>query len=646
MASDPNQIAYCQIHPGVGIARVGNSPDEYFIGPESPGHVAQPGQEKFKDAQGRIKRQAARFRIYAYNADGVAIRELTAGDANIAWTVQLANKKASYYTFLGKYWALQYSSSNLGGVHPLRNQEVKDPAQRAARLDITPGPQTVTGANATSKPMTGTFGPLKYTIANTDAEKKKLEGSRSGFMNQPLNGDGPKGPPDVLEPSADSPQLDVYLGELRTDLHGRLLVLGGLGESRSVIPDNPIGFLNTDSYYANNDYWHDDVSDGRVHAEVTLKTGEKIEVRGESWVIVTPPKFAPHAEVLTTLWDCAEYSASQRWPDKYPQPATISFTRDIYPIMRRISEYQWFNQYAYSQHGTGMVFDMFEPTRFLSLHRNLVGDKQIVGDTQMRQRVFKRMRPPLQVMEKVTGKKVPDVLIDPRATQYASMDYMPQMNGDGGATQVNTNENIAANETLGGIYTSFNALIPSQYEAMRRWSLGDFVDDWPEGLDPIVGPPAPPMTDDLPVAEQPRALDRASLEPCAGGSFYPGIEITYICVQEDIDGPEGTLWSDLGRFDTTKLEPGDITKHMALPWQADFSECRYRWWPAQRPDDIVSEAQYNAVVQSYDQKLDGPLPMALANRELWTRGLPQDVPHIDNHMITAWRDLGFVVPKQ
>lgn len=657
MSSDPNKIAYCQIHPGVGIARLGNSPDEFFIGPESPGHIAKVTDGKFKDSEGRIKRQAARFRIYAFNADNEVIRELTADHATIQWTVQLANKKASYDMFLGRYWDLQYSTSNLGGKHPPRNQIVSDSAQRAGLLDITPAPQSITGQNAKSDPMIGTFGPLKYTVVD-DRMSKVLPGIRSGFIGKPLYPSSQGAPwpeinkmsafwvdPEIASPPTDSPKLEVTLGQLRTDPHGRLLVLGGLGDSRSLIPDNEIGFLNQDSYYANNDYWYDDTSDGRVSAEVTLPSGEPIEVRGESWVLVTPPKFAPHAEVLTTLWDCAEYAAGRRWPEKYPPHATISFTRDIYPLMRRISEYQWLNQYANSRHGTGMPFDLFDSDRFASMHM-----QRGPGDKAAREYVFGRMRPPLQVMETLTRKKYPDVLTDPRATKWASMDYMPQMNGDGGATQPNTNENVESNATTGGVYVTFNALIPSQYEALRRWAAGDFIDDWPNDLDgkpldPRAGLPAPPLTDDLPAAQQPRSLDRAALEPCAGGSFYPGIEITYICMQEDGTTEEGTLWSELGRFDTKKLSPGDITKHMALPWQADFSECRYRWWPAQRPDDIVSEAQYNAVLASYDPKLDGPLATALANRDLWTRDLPQDVPHIDNQMVLAWRDLGFIVPK-
>ncbi len=37
---------------------------------------------------------------------------------------------------------------------------------------------------------------------------------------------------------------------------------------------------------------------------------------------------------------------------------------------------------------------------------------------------------------------------------------------------------------------------------------------------------------------------------------------------------------------TAKSRPGDLTALMALPWQADFWDCRDGWWPAQRPDDV------------------------------------------------------------
>ena len=51
-------IVRAAIHPGIGIARVGNSPDAYFIGPET--NVAPVPDDGYKDAAGAIKRQAAR----------------------------------------------------------------------------------------------------------------------------------------------------------------------------------------------------------------------------------------------------------------------------------------------------------------------------------------------------------------------------------------------------------------------------------------------------------------------------------------------------------------------------------------------------------------------------------------------------------
>jgi hypothetical protein len=40
---DTRHIAYCKIHPGIGIARLGNSADEFFIGPEAPGRMGLVG---------------------------------------------------------------------------------------------------------------------------------------------------------------------------------------------------------------------------------------------------------------------------------------------------------------------------------------------------------------------------------------------------------------------------------------------------------------------------------------------------------------------------------------------------------------------------------------------------------------------------
>ncbi|HMI93996.1 MAG TPA: LodA/GoxA family CTQ-dependent oxidase [Polyangiales bacterium] len=56
-------ITALEIHPAIGIARVGNSPD-YFIGPERPFERPNPSGG-FKDDNCRVKRQAARFRVWS-----------------------------------------------------------------------------------------------------------------------------------------------------------------------------------------------------------------------------------------------------------------------------------------------------------------------------------------------------------------------------------------------------------------------------------------------------------------------------------------------------------------------------------------------------------------------------------------------------
>ena len=83
-----------RIHLEIGVAGVGNSPGEFFIGPEHRGELPEP-QGGFKDAQCRVKRQAARFRIFAHYDDG-SVEEITDAEADITWTVQLANRKAAY----------------------------------------------------------------------------------------------------------------------------------------------------------------------------------------------------------------------------------------------------------------------------------------------------------------------------------------------------------------------------------------------------------------------------------------------------------------------------------------------------------------------------------------------------------------------
>lgn len=91
---EEEEIVSIKIFPPIGIARVGNSPNDFFIGPEIPGVVNRP-DGGYKDEQGRIKRQAARFRLFGYDRSGELVGEVTLEDAEITWEVQLAHKKAS-----------------------------------------------------------------------------------------------------------------------------------------------------------------------------------------------------------------------------------------------------------------------------------------------------------------------------------------------------------------------------------------------------------------------------------------------------------------------------------------------------------------------------------------------------------------------
>ncbi|GAA0943722.1 LodA/GoxA family CTQ-dependent oxidase [Virgisporangium aurantiacum] len=118
-----------KIHPAIGIARVGNSPDDFFVGPERIGQPPEP-PGGFKDDQCRVKRQAARFRVFAHNDDGT-VDEITDAEAEITWTVNLANTKAA---------------------NPGRGNS-EDPA----KLAIEPGARTLNGPNERQKFDTGTI---------------------------------------------------------------------------------------------------------------------------------------------------------------------------------------------------------------------------------------------------------------------------------------------------------------------------------------------------------------------------------------------------------------------------------------------------------------------------------------------------------
>ena len=292
MSADRTSIPVYRIHPGIGIARLGDSPHEFYISPEkpaalpiacdsqgnpltTPNGMSEVPVTRFKDAQGRIKRAAARFQIFAYDDKCPGGRPLSLGDeiegggnkgvlVDIVWRVYLANKKAVWYQFSALRGEHGYAAN-----HPRRNAGITDPNARQ-RLIVDPGPQVV---NATTR-RTAHF--------NRDSTSSYA----ATF------------PPPDLKPR----QIDT-LGELKTDSKGRLLVLGGHGHSGTF--NTGFGHPRIEDY-ANNDGWFDDTSDGPVMARLVMYSKDVdrlryIDVEYPAWVIAAYPRYVPEILDMITL---------------------------------------------------------------------------------------------------------------------------------------------------------------------------------------------------------------------------------------------------------------------------------------------------------------------------------------------------------
>ncbi|MBY6265299.1 hypothetical protein EI613_25750 [Azospirillum sp. 412522] len=283
-------IVKAVIYPAIGVARVGNAPEGYVVGPEVPNPEPvivgdDPARNPYRDAEGRLLPQAARFRVYGVNAMGRIVRELTAADsgADITWKVHLANKKSAWYGF-----QLALDIPEAASVDPttLRNPTVTD--REALVLDA--------GEHAIR--------------AGHGKQSRKLVAGK--FMHQ--------GEP-------------VYLGRMWCEEGDhRLLVTGGHGFSASCNGTKAITF-------GNNEGWHDDVSDGPVDAVVKLN-GMELPVT-PAWIVVAPPNYGPQRKSVRTMWDLMRDVAIQA--GTLPKPARPSFTHDIYPVFERMTGLQWVN---------------------------------------------------------------------------------------------------------------------------------------------------------------------------------------------------------------------------------------------------------------------------------------------------------------
>jgi len=206
------------------------------------------------------------------------------------------------------------------------------------------------------------------------------------------------------------------------------------------------------------------------------------------------------------------------------------------------------------------------------------------------------------------------------------------------------------------------AVTALQYAHLRAWSEGNFTDT-PESATDVLS--------DLPTAEQPAALDRASLGACLGGAFHPGIEFTWLAriawmwtddmrIKATLSGPN---YADYGPLMTqeialsrsgplSKIGPGSIGQWMGLPWHSDSSSCRSGYslatspvsptfWPARIPNQVLAEEDYDVVMDPARSLAERRA--AFDRRRGWERFIagPTGQQAI-NAMITDWYKLGVV----
>lgn len=486
-----------EIHPAIGIARVGNSTSEstFFIGPD----VSTPPPDKYRDGSGAYRRQAARFRVYDCERDDkgqlLKATEVTPAQAQITWTVHMVNRKGAAPNF----------------TKPKNRNNATGDDTKDKDLIIDPGVKTVKGVSQ---------GPVLMDTGK--------------FMG-----------------------TTVPLGSIRTDDAGHLIVLGGFGKSDSVPPQpNPNRPIQS---FADSDFWYDDISDGPIKATlIPVGTHQVIEAK-PSWVIVAPPDFAPGVTNLTTLYDIAFQVAVDK--GLQTAPAKPSFTQHIQPILARAVGYQWVNKFNNQGHGGNAPGDF-------ALEWPKLADPATSGP--LAQQILKRLRDP--------NKPEPPAPVPTSA--------MPRLHDQTNSSQV-------------------LPLTKTQYGILQQWAAGNYVNDL-GGL--------------IPRQQNPDIIDRLALEACAGGAFFPGIEVGRIIKNPDI-------YSEAFRLNHNALKPGQMTQGNALPWQADFYACAWEmqsfigWWPAQRPDHVRPEAD----------------PTKFKD---WIRGIGGD-----RELARDWNRLGIVVKK-
>jgi hypothetical protein len=477
----------------------------------------------------------------------------------------------------------------------------------------------------------------------TDDERERMlviDGKKKHIKGEQTNPDG-KDPKYAFEGKFWDKQK-VALGDLRTDSSGRLLVFPPDGKSHS--PNN-VGITS----FADNDGWYDDWCDGPVTASVTIKG--KVFKAESAWVACVGPNFAPEIPPITTLFDViSDLNHQKGWAQASTGP--LSFRKHIYPTFRRTALMKWVTNAANQREGwlPGMVD---------------LSDEQVIKRLADPSELNKSLRKSVLEFFRNPNKQGDEDYIDQRLK-------IPYMVGDG----INYD----------GSPLQWFQFPKLQYSYLRAWAEGDFKNDFDDDeRNPIHS------LDDIALQDQPASLTEAALEPCSGGAFHPGVELTYYLrlapmyarnYGDHSAEPFRIAHKDrcefvqnIGRLLTPKkavegredVPPpighqmaGDLTRWMGLPWQCDAFSCQQVnlqenfptavWWPALLPIDVLTEKNYTLLMNK--DLLDKQRIKFFNTRETWSR----DVAGIGYHanasywdgitnMITLWERMGFVLKR-
>lgn len=213
--------------------------------------------------------------------------------------------------------------------------------------------------------------------------------------------------------------------------------------------------------------------------------------------------------------------------------APVFFDRDILPILARVVNYQWVSDHARKKHGKGKSFEFTAPAW------GDLGDPASASGKLKRQKLLDHLRPP--------GDSTAP--LEPEMPPIFSDNYPDD--------------------------PSVMWLTKVQYGRMKAWASDQFVQTAPASAELL-----------------PDALTRMALQSCVGRALWPGIEVGVAITDPAVYAPDEPFRIAV----PGPIQPGMLTRSMALPWQSDFLACAWEdsspgraWWPAQRPDEVLPE---------------------------------------------------------